>query len=111
MGQKNISDKRLNSKSKLAKKRELYLRKNLSLSDLNTYFPTGFETLFLFFYALLLPYIAGLVFLLLFFSRLNITIMQSIFNAHSFFLTWCVGYEILAISFLLYLLKKIIFIK
>ena len=111
MGQKNISHIEQNAKSRLAKKRALYLRKKLSFSDLNTYFPAGLETLFLLVYILLLPYIAGLIFLLLFFSRLNITIMQSIFNAHSFFLTWCVGYEILAISFLLYLLKKFVFIK
>ena len=88
-----------------------FLRKEVSFSDGGTFFPKNFEILFLAFYFILLPYIAGLIFILLFFSNLHLNIMESIYLSHSFFLTWCIGYEILAISFLIYLSKKFIFMK
>jgi hypothetical protein len=108
---KRISTEKLHAKERLALKREQYLRRKLSFDDIETYFPNGFETLFSVLYFLLLPYLAGLLFLLLFFSNLNINIVLSILHSHSYLLTWCVGYEVLAISLLLYLLKKFIFIK
>jgi hypothetical protein len=95
----------------LSQKQTQFFKKKISFSDAESFFPNGYETLFLLTYIIVLPYIAGLIFLLLFFSNLNISIMQSIYNSHSFFLTWCVGYEILAITLLIVIFKKFLFMK
>ena len=95
----------------LSKKQEVFFKKKLSFSDAETFFPEGLEMLFLAVYVALLPYIAGLIFLLLFFSNFNKELMQSLYSSHSFFLTWCVGYEILAIITLIVIFKKFIVMK
>ena len=92
-------------------KRQAYLTKKLSWSDVDTYFPNGLEMLFLLFYFILLPYIAGVITILLLFSNFDFSIAISIFYNHSFFLSWCVGYEVLTITFLIYFFKTIFSIK
>jgi len=109
--QKTTKDNILRINHLLSQKQADYFKKEVSFSDAETFFPNGYETLFLIIYTLVLPYLAGLVFLLLVFSKLNIHIMQSIYSSHSLFLTWCVGYEILAILALIVIFKKIIFMK
>ena len=75
------------------------------------YFSESLKITLLVLLVLLFPYLAGIAFLLLFFSNLNPVIMQYLYHLQSYFLTWCIGYEILAIIFLLYLLKKFISIQ
>jgi hypothetical protein len=72
------------------------------------YFAEGFEKVFLAIYFISLPYIAGLLFLFFYVSEGEYEIFLSLNQDSSFILTWAIGYEILAILTLLYIIKSAI---
>ena len=72
------------------------------------FFPEGLEKIFLAIYFVLLPYIAGLLFLFFYVSNGKIEVFSSLNKESSFILTWAVGYEILAVLALLYIAKSAI---
>ena len=82
--------------------------KVVTFDDTPLFFPEGFEKIFLAIYFVVLPYIAGLLFLFFFVSNGNVEVFSSLNQESSFILTWAVGYETLAILALLYIAKSAI---
>ena len=62
--------------------------------------PEGYEAFMFTIYFLTLPYLAGLTFLYLFVARASFTHFLN-FKISSFFVIWAIGYEILAVIFLI----------
>ncbi len=55
---------------------------------------------------LLLPYFAGIIFLFFYVAGGNVDLFYSVFDKQNHILTWCIGYEILAVLTLIYLVKN-----
>jgi len=66
------------------------------------------EKLFLAIYFVLLPYIAGLIFLFTYVAEGKPELFLSLNDESSFILTWAIGYEIIATLVLLYIIKSAI---
>ena len=78
---------------------------SMLMQDLSSILPKGHEKIFLVIYALLVPYVLGLLFFLF-------TIGSGIFHILSnipYIVIWLVGYEVFSLLVLLYILKKTIF--
>jgi len=80
--------------------------KDIVLEDMSYFFPKGYEKTFLFLHALFLPYVAGLLFIFLYITEADISLFSSMLDEHSFFLTWCIGYELLMFMFIVGLILK-----
>ena len=87
-------------------KREGALVKKIELKNAETFFPKGYEKIFLALYILLLPYFAGIIFLFFYVAGGNVDLFYSVFDKQNHILTWCIGYEILAVLTLIYLVKN-----
>lgn len=75
------------------------------MQDLSSILPKGHEKIFVVIYALLVPYVLGLLFFLF-------SVGEGIFHILSnipHIVIWLVGYEVFSIFVLLYILKKTIF--
>ncbi len=83
-----------------------FLQQEVNLKSTPLYFPEGFEKIFLAIYFILLPYITGLLFLFFFISKGKYEVFLSLNQDYFFILTWAIGYEILAIFILLYIIKS-----
>ena len=70
------------------------------------FFPPGKEMLFLGIYFITLPYIVGLLFLFFYISSMQVSIFQSIGMDTSIFLVWIIGYELIAVFVILYIIKN-----
>ena len=93
------------SQDKSIRRREGFLLKKIELKNAETFFPKGYEKIFLALYILLLPYFAGIIFLFLYIAGGNIDLCYSVFDKQNHILTWCIGYEILAVLILIYIIK------
>jgi hypothetical protein len=82
-----------------------FSQKQITFEDSPLLFPEGFEKLFLLLYFILLPYIAGLMFLFFYVGDGKTELFLSLNENSSFILTWAIGYEILAGLTLLYIVK------
>jgi hypothetical protein len=80
--------------------------KDMALEGMSFIFPKGYEKIFLFLHVLILPYVAGLLFIFLYIAEANIVFFTSMVDDLSFFLTWCIGYELLMFIFLIGLILK-----
>lgn len=69
--------------------------KEITLEDASSLLPEGKEKVFLILYFFLLPYISGLIFLFTYIAEVDFNLFISMLDDHSYFLTWCIGYEIL----------------
>jgi len=78
----------------------------VDFSDSPLFFPKKFEKLFLLIYFLVLPYLAGLLFLFLYISNANTETFLAINADSSIYLIWTMGYEIISIPILLYVIYK-----
>lgn len=85
-----------------------FSQQKVELSDTPLYFAEGFEKLFMAFYFIALPYIAGVLFLFFYVANGEVKLFLSLDQGSSFFLTWAIGYEILAGALLLYIVKSAI---
>jgi hypothetical protein len=85
-----------------------FSQQEVDLKTTPLYFAEGFEKVFLAIYFISLPYIAGLLFLFFYVSEGKYEIFLSLNQESSFILTWAIGYEILAIFTLLYIIKSAI---
>ena len=83
-----------------------FSQKEITFEDTPLFFPRGLEKIFLAIYFITLPYIAGLLFLFFFVGKGKIELFSSLNNESSFLFTWIIGYEIIAILILLYILKS-----
>jgi len=89
-------------------KPESYTQQNINLSDTLPFSPKGLEKIFLTIYFVFLPYIAGLMFLFFYVAEGQAKLFLSLNENSSFILTWAIGYEILAVLSLLYIIKSAI---
>lgn len=68
-------------------------------------FPEGYEYLMLAIYFISIPYITGLVFIFFYIGDGKTDIFLSLSDDNSFFVTWAIGYEIVASLLLLWIAK------
>ena len=93
---------------KKEKKKKSFLHQEISIQSFPL-LPEGYERIILSLYFLLLPYIAGLIFLFTYVSKWDYHIYLSLNHSNSYLLTWCIGYEIIAGIALLIIVKNAIF--
>ena len=89
------------------KNSQSFIHQKIDVESLS-FLPEGYEKIMLFVYILLLPYIAGLIFLFTYISKWDYKIYLSLNSANSYIFTWCIGYEILAVLGLLMIIKSAI---
>ncbi len=95
-------------KGHFIKKTKSFAQQEVDLTETPLFFPQGFEKVFLGVYFIVLPYIAGLLFLFLYVSDGKTELFLSLNDDSSFIMTWAIGYEILAVLVLLYIIKSAI---
>jgi hypothetical protein len=100
------SNIKLENRSK-EKNRKSFIHQEISIESFPL-LPEGYEKVALFIYGSLLPYIAGLIFLFTYVSKWDYNIYLSLNSSHSYILTWCIGYEIIAGITLLIIIKNAI---
>jgi len=94
------------SKEKSIRNKSLkFSKQEVDITQTPLFFPEGYEKIFMFIYFISLPYLAGRIFQFFYVSNANIAIFLKLFNDSMFFLTWAIGYEIIASILLLYILK------
>ncbi len=82
-----------------------FSQKEVELSQTPLFFPEGFEKIFLVIYMISLPYIIGLLFLFFVVAESNVERFLAVNQESAFFLTWAIGYEILAVLIILWIIK------
>jgi hypothetical protein len=92
----------------LQNKETKFSQKNVDLAETPLFFPEGFEKIFLVIYIISLPYILGLLFLFFVVAESNVERFLAVNSDSPFFLTWAIGYEILAGLILLWIVKMAI---
>jgi len=85
-----------------------FSQKDVELSETPLFFPEGFEKVFLVIYIISLPYIIGLIFLFFVVAESNVERFLAVNQDSAFFLTWAIGYEILAGLIILWIIKMAI---
>ena len=85
-----------------------FTQKEVSLNNTPLFFPQGFEKIFLAVYFIVLPYIAGLLFLFFYIAEGKTELFLSLNDDSSFILTWAIGYEIIATLAILFIIKSAI---
>ena len=85
-----------------------FSQKDVELSETPLFFPEGFEKVFLVIYMISLPYIMGLLFLFFVVAESNVERFLAINEDSAFFLTWAIGYEIIAGLIMLWIIKMAI---
>ncbi|MDD2450351.1 hypothetical protein [Sulfurovum sp.] len=95
-------------KKKFQSKNNSFGKQEIKYEDTPLFFPPGFEKLFLLIYFVSLPYIAGLLFLFVYVATSKYETFLTLIQKSSFFMTWAIGYEILAALTLLYIVKMAI---
>ena len=94
---------------KQPKQADNYLKKEVELNKTPfLFFPPGKELLFLGIYFMTLPYITGLLFLFFYVSKGKASTFGAVSTESNFFLVWTVGYEILAVLAVLWIIKNAI---
>lgn len=94
---------RLKRRRKQKSKNTSFSQQEIHLSDLPIA-PKGYESIAYFLYALFLPYFAGYVFLCLVLARVKFTDNPFI-GTDNFLIVWMIGYEVLAVIALLWIMK------
>ena len=85
-----------------------FAEQKVDLQKTPLFFPEGFENIFLTIYFITIPYIAGILFLFLYASKGNTKLFLSVNELSSVIVTWAIGYEILAVLAVLYIIKMAI---
>ena len=96
------------SREKPLRNDDSFTQQDVNLSDSVLFFPEGFEKFFMLIYFIILPYIAGLLFLFFYIAGASYESFSSLNQDSSFLLTWVIGYEIIAVMLLLYIFKMAI---
>ena len=101
----NHSNKPRTSQANPPKLNTNFSKQEVDLQKTPLFFPEGFEMIFLAIYFVILPYIAGILFLFFYVAESSADLFSSIYEQSFFVLTWSMGYEILASLLLLYIVK------
>lgn len=96
------------TKREAFKRPDKFTQQEVDLAKTPLFFPEGFEKIFLAIYFVILPYIAGLLFLFFYVAEAKIELFLSLNDESSFLLTWIIGYEIIAAIILLSIMKMAI---
>ena len=104
----NNSDVTYGGQRKLIRNNKKFSQQEVTFDDTPLFFPAGLEKLFLFIYFITLPYLAGLAFLFFYVGNGDTSLFSSLSGDSSYMLTWIIGYELLAVLTLLWILKKAI---
>ena len=99
----------LHEKRKLKKKNKDYkdlgfMNQKVDLVN-SILFPEGYENIMLAVYFVTVPYITGLLFIFFYIGKGDSTVFLSLNSEHSFLIAWAVGYEIVALLILLWIVK------
>jgi hypothetical protein len=97
-----------NEHTKSYAQNESFAKQEIQLQNTPLFFPEGFEKIFLFIYATVLPYITGLIFTFVYLAKSDYDLFLSLNKETPVFLTWAIGYEILAALILIYVVKMAI---
>jgi len=92
----------------LRNKRGKFSEQIIHLSDAPLFLPPGYENLFFAFYFVLLPYLAGLMFQFFYICSMKIDVFLSLYAQSNFILIWAIGYELIAFTILLSIIKMAI---
>ena len=82
--------------------------KEIRLQETPLFFPAGFEKIFLAVYFVSLPYILGLIFLFFYIAEGDFDIFVAVNKDSPFLMTWAIGYEMLALMIILWIIKSTI---
>jgi len=82
-----------------------FSEQEVDLQKTPLFFPKGYENIFLTLYFIFLPYIVGILFLFLYASEGNVEFFLSVNKLSSVIVTWSIGYEIIAVLIVLYVIK------
>ena len=104
----NDSDVTYGGQRKLIRNNKKFSQQEVTFDDTPLFFPAGLEKLFLLIYFITLPYLAGLAFLFFYVGNGDTSLFGSLSSDSSYMLTWIIGYELLAVVALLWILKKAI---
>ena len=85
-----------------------FAKQEVTFENTPLFFPEGFEKLFLLIYFITLPYIAGLFFLFFYVANGKKNLFLSLNDNSSFILTWAIGYEVIAVLIILWIIKSAI---
>jgi len=88
-----------------ADQRGAALSHNVELKKTFLLFPEGLEKIFLAFYGAIIPYILGLIFLFTYIAEYDFSKFSTLYCNQPYPLTWCIGYEILAVIIILFIVK------
>ncbi len=96
------------NKGQVIKKANSFSKQEVDLTETPLFFPEGLEKVFVAIYFVVLPYIAGLLFLFLYVAESKAELFLSLNDESSFILTWAIGYEIIATLLILFIIKSAI---
>jgi len=94
--------------ARIKNKEDSFAKQKVTFDDTPLFFPEGFEKIFLAIYFVTLPYIAGLLFLFFYVADGKKELFLALNDDSSFFLTWAIGYEIIAGLIILWIIKRAI---
>ena len=95
-------------KGQFIKSKKSFTQQDVDLTSTPLFFPENFEKVFLAIYFIVLPYIAGLLFLFFYVADAKTKLFLSLNDDSSFIMTWAIGYEILATLAILFIIKSAI---
>lgn len=95
-------------REKSIKSSDKFTEQDVDLQKTPLFFPEGYENIFLTLYFIFLPYITGIVFLFLYASEGRLETFTTINKLSSVIVTWSIGYEIIAVMIILYVIKMAI---
>jgi len=99
-------EERKKSKQPKVQTREEFLGKKRTLADIpflpNENFGIAMTIIFL-------PYTVGVIFLFFYAFDASFSRMMKVAGNHSFFLVWAIGYELIAVTFILWVFKMLLF--
>lgn len=102
---KKATKKEESNKTYREQEEETFSSQEIGLANAPLFFPAGFEKLFITVYFILLPYVTGLIFLFVYVAKRDMEKFLSLNEESSFILTWAIGYEILAVLSIMYIVK------
>lgn len=85
-----------------------FTEQEIDLAKTPLFFPKGYENIFLTLYFIFLPYIVGILFLFLYASEGKTEMFITVNKLSSVIVTWSIGYEIIAVFIILYVIKMAI---
>ncbi|MFT7879485.1 MAG: hypothetical protein ABXS91_03735 [Sulfurimonas sp.] len=108
LNDKNDNIKIRPHEKKTFKSENSFGKQEVHYEDTPLFFPHGLEKIFLVIYVVSLPYITGLLFLFIYVAKSDYEAFLLLVQESSFIVTWAIGYEILAVLILLYIIKMAI---